>query len=129
MSDFRFIKRFTEQDVYMVDVDGFDSEVPIKEGRDYEVECNFGHIEWEIQFELREYGIKYMDVKLIYFEVELTWLDELGDDIDTITYRLEDFEEHEVEFDFNFSNRGNRHVEPTNLLIDFDNKKVTLDIY
>ena len=113
----------------IISVMGVDPQVPIHDNQYHDVECNWGQVDWEIYFELREYGIKYMDVKFLAMEIELTWLNEEGDDIETITYTMSDFEHSIADFDLKFDNHfGNRHIEVTELLVDFFEKKVTLTI-
>lgn len=132
--DFQFVKRIKEDESYFVDVDGFDGDIDKlveldEKGKEYSVEMQYGRIDWEVAWELREYGIKYMDIYLSSMSIELVWYDDYEDEIITKTYTKDDFEDCEVNFDVNFSDRGNRHAEPTNILLDFQNSKITLDIY
>ena len=78
---------------------------------------------------MREYGIKGMDIYLSSIDIELVWYDDYEDEIITKSYTKDDFEDCEVNFDINFSRRGNRHIEPTSILLDFENSKITLDVY
>ena len=132
--DFQFVKILNEDESYFVDVDGYDENIEKlaelgEKGKDYSVEMRYARIDWEIAWELREYGIKFMDIYLSSMRIELVWYDGNGDEIITWNYTKDDFEDCEVNFDVNFSDRGNRHTEPTNILLDFENSKITLDIY
>ena len=133
-NDWEFTKIIKEDESYFVDIDGFDkyidklSELAYKD-KDYQVELNYGRIDWEIVWELREYGVKSMDIYLTSMDIQLTWLDDYGDEIITKSYVKDDFEDCEVNFDISLSDSGSLIVEPTNLLLDFDKSKITLDIY
>lgn len=128
-NDWAFKKTIKEDESYFIDVEGYDGELPLKHGEDFEVEMNFGQIWWEIDWELREYGVKDVSIHLTSMEIELTWLDRYSDEIETKTYTLDDFDECEVLFHIDISDGGSMVIEPTNLLLDFDANKITLDIY
>ena len=132
--DFQFTKRIKEDESYFIDVDGFDKDVEKlvelnEKGKDYSVQLQYGRIDWEIVWEMREYGFKGMDIYLSSIDIELVWYDDYEDEIITKSYTKDDFEDCEVNFDINFSRRGNRHIEPTSILLDFENSKITLDVY
>ena len=69
--DFQFVKRIKEDESYFVDVDGFDGDIDKlveldEKGKEYNVEMQYGRIDWEMVWELREYGIKYMDLDKLF---------------------------------------------------------------
>lgn len=128
IKDFRFKTKIKTPYDNRISVFGIDPELSVHDSVEVDVEFNYGLIEWEFYVELREYGIKYMDIKLISADFEITYLNMDGEEIDTIAYTLKDFEKHVVEFDINFDKSGNRHAELTEFTIDFFEKQLTLII-
>lgn len=130
-NDFSFTKLIEDKNNYFIDVDGFDKNIDklsilAYQDKDYQVEINVGRIDWEIVWELREYGVKSMDIYLTSMDIELTWLDDYGDEIITKSYVKDDFDDCEVVFDVSLDGGV---IEPTNITLDFENSKITLDIY